>query len=132
MTHCFPKDREAELKIIAEAHGFNGPVFEGQGISKRVGSDCYGYYITSLKKKGKKTVAGIVPADDKFITSWTDGSMECSMPKSKKPSEWICNSGKLKDGSPKWWYCDKNGKKFNGKKAGFSFNGAISYRDPSF
>ena len=139
MLHYFPEGRD-DLKLIAKANAFTGPVFVGQGLSKRVGSDEYGYYIVSIEKaKNGKPIVGIVDADSKFTTSCTEGSMTCCLPNGKtKPEEcaatqWITISGKWKKtGAPKWWYCDRNGKKFNGRHASFGWNGAHEYQNPSF
>lgn len=143
MTHYFPSDRKAELEMIAEANGFTGPSFIGQGLTRSVGSDSYGHYIVEMKTVGKKPVIGIVGAASRFIKDWTDGSEVCSLPndaddpKMCKPTEWITTYGKLKDGSPKWWYCDANGNRKNPSgwhrgKAHFGWNGASAYRNPSF
>lgn len=139
MIHYFPADRKDELSAIAKFNAFTGPVFCGQGISRQVLTDSYGYYIVSIEHtKNKMPIVGIVSADSKFERSWTDGSMTCCLPNGKtKPEEcratqWITISGKWKkSGAPKWWYCDKNGKKFNGRHAFFTWNGAYGYQNPS-
>lgn len=38
---------DPELRKLAEAGKLTGPCFIGQGLSKQIGSDCYGRYITS-------------------------------------------------------------------------------------
>lgn len=145
MTHYFPKDDDGTLKLAAESHSFTGPVFVGQGLTRGVGSDAYGFYIVSIEKaKNGKPIIGIVSAASEFITSWTDGSEVCSLPNGAtdpakcKADQWITTYGKYKEtGAPKWWYCDKNGNRKNPSgwhrgKAHFGWNGASAYRDPSF
>ena len=139
MTHYYPEDKREELKIIAAANAFTGPCFIGQGLTRRCGSDSYGYYIVSIEKaKNGKPIVGIVEADSQFEKSWTDGDMICTLPDNKekpadcKATQWITTSGKWKrTGLPKWWYCDANGKKFNGRHANFNWNGAYGYLNPS-
>lgn len=138
-SHYFPKENAEELKMVAEASGFTGPSFVGQGLSKSVGSDCYGYYIVSLKKlRNGKTLVGICSAKTQMHSTWEEGSEDCALPgDGDDPSEvkadcWIINSGKNKNGSPKWYYCNELGKKFNGQHAYFRWNGSSAYRDPSF
>ena len=138
-SHYFPKENAEELAAIAESCGFTGPSFVGQGIRKCCGSDCYGSYIVRLKKlRNGKTLVGICSAHSWFRNSWTDGSQCCCLPGNAedpaevKPDCWIINSGKWKDGTPKWYYCDEFGKKFNGQKARYSWNACSAYQDPSF
>lgn len=139
MLHYFPEGRD-DLKLIAKANAFTGPVFVGQGLTHSNIGDSYGYYIVSIRTaKNGKPIVGIIRADSRFEKSWTDGSMICTLPFGKEnPNDcdadaWITVSGKWKrTGAPKWWYCDRNGKKFNGQHAGFRWNGAYEYRDPSF
>ena len=140
MTHYFPEDRREELTVIADANAFTGPAFVGQGLTKSVGSDSYGYFVVSIEKaRSGKPIVGIVDADQKMIGSWEEGDEDCTLPgNASDPSKvnataWITISGKWKrTGAPKWWVCDRNGKKFNGKHACFSWNGAHGYLDPSF
>lgn len=119
-----------------KAHQLSGPTFIGQGITRSVGSDAYGSYIVAKKIVGRKTIWGIASADAAFHADWTEGTMDCSIDLAKvdeKQLSWIVASGKWKKtGALKWWYCDAQGKKYNGQKARFSWNGAYSYRDPSF
>ena len=126
--HYFPKDLDPAIKELAEAHKLNEPRFVGQGLCKSVGSDCYGYYITEIKDIGRnKRIFGIVSADTVMHgSSWVEGDMDCSMPADKTPTRWICKYGKS------WYFCDKDGKRFPGKKCRYSFRGCHAFRDPSF
>lgn len=127
-----------ELKILQrkiDAGELDGPMFVGQGLSYGIGSDCYGYYITAMKKVGRKVVWGITRAKTEVHVHWTEGTEDCSIDmETAVPTEWIVARGKWpKTGRPKWWYCDENGNRFlPGRKARFRWNGAHSYRDPSF
>ena len=40
---------DSELQKLAAENKLTGPCFVGQGLSKQVGSDCYGYYIVNGK-----------------------------------------------------------------------------------
>lgn len=136
MLHMF-FDMEQKLRYEADPEGFmkslTGPQFVGQGLSKQVGSDCYGYFITAEKKIGDKTIWGITSSDDSYVTSWTDGTMKCDWPGFGKADIWITSWGKDKrTGLPKWWECDENGKRFKGRRVYYSWRGCCSYRDPSF
>lgn len=106
---------------------YNGPCFIGQGASYSVGSDCYGYYVTSLKKsESGKLVAGLVEAKERYKTTWEDGTMDCSMPDDKTPTKWVTKF------RGKWWFCNSAGERYLGSKCTFKWNGAYGYRDPSF
>lgn len=139
MIHYYPEDRKEVLSAIAAANAFIGPVFVGQGLTRSNISDSYGYYIVSIETaKNGKLIVGIVSADSKFEKDWTDGNMVCTLPNGKEdPKEceataWITISGKWKKtGAPKWWFCNKEGKKQNGCHAFFSWNGAYGYQNPS-
>lgn len=118
----------------------SGPEFVGQGCTHRAGSDSYGYFVAEIIKPGK--LVALVESDDEWVTSWTDGSMTCSMPTDRlvksavaagsKPAEdreYVMRYGK------KWYKCDViDGKivRRRGDGAGLSWNGAFSYRSPSF
>lgn len=135
MLHMF-FDMEQKLRYVADSKGFNesltGPTFVGQGISRSVGSDCYGYFITAEKKIGNKTIWGLTSSDDSYIKNCEDGTMKCGWPGLNRVDMWITSYGKDKrTGRPKWWECDENGKRFNGRRMLFSWKGAYSYRDPS-
>lgn len=140
MTHYFPNEKRSELQAIAAANAFTGPSFVGQGLTRSVGSDSYGYFIVSIEKaKNGKPIVGIVSAEQTMIGSWEEGDEDCKLPNGAvdpaavQATTWITISGKWKrTGEPKWWYCDKNGKKFNGQHAHFRWNGARGYRDPCF
>ena len=127
------KQPHAIQKIAAEGK-LPWPCFVGQGCTYHSGSDSYGNYIVAKKQIGKKTVWGIARAHEVMgPLGWTDGTMICSIDiDNAKPDCWIVASGKNKLGNPKWWFCDENGKKQNGRKCTYSWNGAYSYRDPSF
>lgn len=136
MLHMF-FDMEQKLRYEADREGFaktlDGPKFVGQGVSKRVGSDCYGYFITAEKKVGNKTIWGLTSSADEYVTSWEEGTMKCDWPGFGKADVWIAPYGKDKrTGLPKWWECDENGKRFNGRRVWYDWTGACSYRDPSF
>ena len=135
MTHYIPEDIDCKIGDLMQQGKLPGPMFVGQGLSKRVGSDCYGYYVTELKKTATgKPLVGIVNADSKFETSWTDGNMTCAMPADKTPTLWITTYGHCKRNKklPKWYACDKTGKRFPGRVVWFDWNGAYAYLDPSF
>lgn len=135
MEHIFENVCQ-ELEYNLDKSAFNkkliGPQFIGQGCSRSVGSDCYGYYIVEKKQIGKKTIWGITCAKDHIETCWEDGTMVCDGPVSWKADEWIIAWGKMPSGKPKWWYCDSEGNRFAGQRCGLHFAGAHSYRDPSF
>ena len=115
-----------------------GPEFVGQGCTYRIGSDSYGYYVAEILKPGK--LVAIVQSDDEWVTSWMDGYMTCSMPTGKlvksaaaaqpaESCEYVMRYGK------NWYKCDViDGKiiRRHGDRIGLSWNGAFSYRSPSF
>ena len=127
---------DPELRKIAEDRKLTGPCFIGQGLTERVGSDCYGYYITSEVKtetvcNGKvvkcKVVYGIARANQVMHGSWTEGDMDCSLDwNDYNVCYWITKYGKS------WYFCDVNGNRFKGGKCKFGWNGAYGYQDPSF
>ena len=122
-----------ELKALVNERKLTGPEFIGQGLSKRVGSDTYGYYICSIAMgKNKKPICGICSAVTKFHGTWAEGDEDCTMPGNAVPSIWRTTYGKTKSGLPKWWQCDSNGIRRAGARVSFSWNGAYSYKDPSF
>ena len=124
MTHYnIPKS----LKTAAESHKLTGPCFIGQGCSYGVGSDCYGFYVTDLKTLGNgRIVAGLVPAHSEMAGAWEEGTMICTMPKDKTPTEWVTKF------RGKWWFCSKDGDRYLGDKCRYRWNGAFAYRDPHF
>ena len=116
-----------ELKTLAESHKLAGPCFIGQGLSKCVGFDCYGYYVVASKKVRSKTIWGIARANQVMHGDWTEGDMDCSIDMSNaKPDSWITKYGKC------WYFCDANGNRCAGSKCYYDWNGAHAYRDPSF
>ena len=136
MEHVFANVCQ-EVEYNADSNAFNekltGPQFIGQGCCKHVGSDSYGYYIVEKKQIGKnKTIWGLNSAKCHITSTWEDGSMTCTGPISWKAEIWIMSWGKNKNGSPKWWYCNSDGKRFNGCRCLMSFSGAHAYRNPSF
>ena len=130
-----------ELEYMKDENAFNqklraadGPTFIGQGGSKSSGSDCYGYYWVEKKElKNGKVIWGYASAKSHFAGHWTEGTEVCDGPYEWKAEGWMTTWGKYKDGKPKWWECDENGKRFKpGRKCRVSWTGAHAYRDPSF
>lgn len=125
-----------DLRKLAEDHKLVGPCFIGQGLSESVGSDCYGYYITTKVSIDKlyngrvvksKVVYGIARASEVMHGSWVEGDMDCSIDlKTASPSQWITQYGKS------WYFCDINGNRYPGMKCHYGWNGAFASRDPSF
>lgn len=127
------------IQDLAAKGKLSEPLFIGQGWAERVGSDVYGGYVVSVKTlKNGKPVIGVVRASAKFTSSWTEGSMRCTLPgegndpQACKPDAWLTTYGKNGDGTSKWWRCSEDGKRFPGKQCFWSFNGCAAYRDPSF
>lgn len=126
MIHYNLDTIEPNLKQLAENYKLSGPCFVGQGLSEQVGSDCYGHYVVASKNISNKTIWGIARANEVMHGSWVEGDMDCSIDMATtKPSQWITKYGKH------WYFCDENGKRQNGWKCRYSWNGAHSYRDPS-
>lgn len=127
-----------EVKQIITNGKLTVPMFVGQGMTRSCGSDCYGAYVVAKKTVGKKIVWGCAYANEVMHGDWTEGYMDCSIDiDHATPAFWITQSGfwKNRDGSrgrAKYYYCDEFGKKHNGMKCEYSFNGARGYRDPSF
>lgn len=126
MTHYdIPKALEAEAK----AYKLTGPCFIGQGWSEQVGSDCYGGYVTFIGTNAEgKPFYGLVSADTEFTKCWEDGSQTCTMPKDRTPEMYVVQF------RGNWWKCNDKGERYLGShmKVRYSWNGAHSYRDPSF
>lgn len=124
-AHYIPENLDPKvLALINDPHArITEPLFEGQGCSKQVGSDCYGYYITKIVDP---KFIGLVHADEVMHSDWTEGSEDCSMPANKTPSIW------LKKFRGKWYEASAEGQRFNGRHFRIGFNGAYAYRDPSF
>ena len=141
MIHCFLENQSDTVKAVAKAGKLAGPEFVGQGCTQRVGSDSYGYYVAEILKPGR--LVALVRAEDEFVNGWAAGDMTCSMPTdvmvkqaaiggnaASKYFDYVEKYGK------KWYWCDVDpyGKiiRRRGNHAWLSWNGAFSYRDPSF
>ena len=138
MTHYFLENQPEDTQKRALDGKLSGPEFVGQGCTYRVGSDSYGYFIAEIIKPGR--LIAIVQSDDEWVTSWMDGHMTCSMPTDKlvksaaaaqpaESCEYVMRYGK------NWYKCDViDGKIIRrcGDRIGLSWNGAFSYRNPSF
>ena len=121
-------DIPEEYKQLAKDGKLEGPYFIGQGWSYRIGSDCYGGYITFIgKNSANKPYYGLVEADSHFDKCWEDGHQTCVMPADKTPEEFVVKF------RGQWWKCDKNGDRYIGSrnKVHYSWNGAFAYQDPS-
>lgn len=141
MEHVFDNvctELEYNADPVAFNKKLNGPSFIGQGGSRSVGSDCYGYYIVDKKVlPNGKTIWGYSSAKSRFEVSWTDGSQVCDGPTSWKPEHWMIARGKVRRYGktfdvPQWWNCDENGKRIPRAKCNISWTGACAYQDPSF
>ena len=140
MIHYFLENQVEDVRKRALERKLTGPEFVGQGCTRRVGSDSYGYYVAEILKPGK--LVALIMADDEYVTSWMDGDMTCTMPTDKL----VKNAAAGPNGpNPYFDYIMRYGKSWyrcqiiNGKiarqrrsHAGLSWNGAFSYRDPSF
>lgn len=127
IKHYNTESLSPELQKQVEDEKLAGPCFIGQGLSKRVGSDCYGYYVVASKKVGSKTIWGIARANQVMHGDWTEGDMDCSIDMSNaEPYAWITKYGK------RWYFCDANGKRYAGEKCFYHWNGAFGYQDPNF
>lgn len=112
-------------------------MFVGQGWSRRVGSDVYGGYIVSIGiLPNGKPIVGLVEADTRFFTSWTDGNEKCALPGNAtdpsqyKPTSFVTTYGKWPHGISKWWFCNSEG--IRSRRCDYNWNGAAAYSDPSF
>lgn len=140
MCHCFLEEQTDEVKKLAAERRLKGPVFVGQGCTRRSGSDSYGYYVAEIVEPGR--IVGIVNADEDWISDWYAGDMNCRFPSAKilkweadgrrggySPIEYIMRYGKS------WYECERGAdgklRRMKGRHAGLSWNGAYSYRDPS-
>ena len=118
---------DPELKTLAESHKLAGPCFIGQGLTRQVGSDCYGRYIVDKKLIKNKLIFGIAEAKSVMHGDWYEGDMDCSIDMTTAiPTMWITKYGK------NWYFCDSNGKRRTGSKCHYDWNGAHAYQDPSF
>jgi hypothetical protein len=142
MMHYFIDQQPENIKKCINNKTLTGPEFIGQGCTERVGSDTYGYYVAEILKPNK--IVALIAADAEYIKSWYDGSMECSLPTDKLLKYNIANPNKLNKNfyyimryGKNWYWCDIdiiNSKiiRRHGAHATLSWNGAFSYRDPSF
>lgn len=145
-SHYNLDSQDSKIQQLAKDHKLPWPCFVGQGASKRVGSDVYGLYVTSMaKSKTGKPIVGLTHAKTQFTTSWADGSEDCSLDMhSAKPDFWITTYGHDKmTGNDIWWRCSQDGTRLTAKnfrqlgatelgKIRLDWNGAASYKDPSF
>lgn len=119
-SHYYPSNLPESIRNMTR---YFGPVFEGQGCSKRSGSDAYGLYITKIVSP---KFIGLVQAHTVLHhNNWTGGEVDCSMPADKNPTLWLKQYGKC------WYQADVSGHRIPGAKYPISFNGAYAYRDPS-
>jgi hypothetical protein len=138
MTHYFLENQPEDVRKRASERKLSGPEFVGQGCTHRSGSDSYGYYVAEITVPGR--LAALVQSDDEWTTSWMDGGMTCSMPADavvrgavagpapRREFDYIMRYGK------NWYWCEVvDGKivRRRGCRAGLTWNGAFSYRDPS-
>lgn len=124
---------------IAFNKKLNGqPAFIGQGGSKSVGSDRYGYFLVEKKTLSNgKTIWGYSSAKVHMLTDWTEGTEVCEGPCSWKAKQWIIARGFKKYRGkklnvPQWWHCDENGNRIAGSKCDIDWSGAKSWKDPNF
>lgn len=118
---------EPKLKVLVESRKLTEPCFIGQGLSNRVGSDCYGFYIVDKRQFDKHIIWGITHAKQVMHGDWTEGDMDCSIDiDNATPTSWIMKW------RGKWWFCDELGNRYINEKCKFGWNGAYGYRDPSF
>lgn len=141
MIHYFLENQRPDIVDAAKAGNLKGPEFVGQGCTQSVGSDSYGYYVAEILEPGK--LVALVAAESEYIVSWADGGMRCSMPVDAVIRETVSNGMKpsrvfeyIKKYGGKWYWChvsaDGKIKRRNGAHAWLGWNGAYSYRDPSF
>ena len=133
-SHVFLDKQPQAIQNLAKAGKLTGPLFVGQGVSFRCGSDCYGKYIIYISPDCK--TVGLIDSDSAFIESWTDGNMTSTMPADafdRKPENlrWIQRYGDK-------WYCaywnasERKVIRHKGCKTLLCWNGSFNYRDPSF
>ena len=140
MIHYFLENQAEDVRKRALERKLTGPEFVGQGCTYRVGSDSYGYYVAEILKPGK--LVALVQSDDEWVTSWMDGDMTCTMPTDKLVKNAVAG---FNGPNPDFDYFMRYGKGWyrcqiiDGKivrqrrnRVGLSWNGAFSYRDPSF
>ena len=140
MTHYFLENQPEGVQKRAKEHRLSGPEFVGQGCTHNVRSDSYGYYVVEIVKPGR--VVALVVAECEWAKSWMEGRMTCSMPtdlllkhavsgmKTSSCFEYMVRYGRS------WYWGERTPggeiKRMPRDKACLSWNGAYSYRDPSF
>lgn len=143
MVHHFLEEQPEKTRKLAAEGKLKGPVFVGQGCTKRCGSDSYGYYVAEIVEPNR--LVGIVSADEEWVSDWFEGSMKCEFPSAAilkwkamgssdrdSPVQYVMRYGKS------WYRCERgmDGKlhRLKGRyaHAGLSWNGAHSYRNPAF
>lgn len=133
-AHVFLDRQPRAIQHLAKVGKLTGPLFVGQGVSFRVGSDCYGKYIVYVSPD-LKTV-GLIDSDSEFVESWTDGNMTSTMPTDafdQRPEnlEWIQEYGN-KWYSAYWSTSEHKVIRRKGCHTWPNWNGSFNYRDPSF
>ena len=101
----------------------------GLGATKRVGSDSYPYYVTSVElRTNGRLVVGMYEADSHFEHDWTEGSLTVDkFDKTKLAEFWLTVWRNA------WYRCDQNGILLvPHRQDWYSFGAACSYQDPSF
>lgn len=101
----------------------------GLGLTMRVGSDAYPYYISEVLPNG---ILGIVRADSCFDDThpWEGGDEAVKPFDPSKPTEFY-----IKRRYGNWWEVTKDGmpsRKWTSKYERVSFGAAVGYRDPNF
>ena len=101
----------------------------GVGLTKSVGSDSYGYYVSEVLPNG---VYGIYSPKAQFTDKnpYYGGEMETDAFDPNHKSDFY-----IKRSYGHWWIVHPNGKRISrlsGKYRGISFGRAHNYRDPSF
>lgn len=139
MTHYFLENQPEDVRKRVLEGKLTGPEFVGQGCTRSVGSDSYGYYVAEILKPGK--LVALISADEEYVTSWADGNMTCTLPADKLVKSAVAGSHPnrnfdyiMKYGK-RWYKCEIIGGEIvrrHGDHAGLSWNGSFSYRDPSF
>ena len=136
--YCLDK-QDPWIQDLAIHYKLPGPLFVGQGWTKRVGSDSYGGYVVSIScLKNGKPLVGLVNATTVMHGHWTEGTEDCMLPgdsddpSTYEPTEYITTYGKYRDGKSKWYFCNKDGVRSQGQRCCYGFNGCSRYRDPSF
>ena len=136
MKHYNLEKQPKIIQDMANNDSLSAPCFIGQGITKRSGSDCYGYYIAEIMPLTKtKMIVGLAKAQTKLIgNNGYGGGYDCSIDMSKiKADMWIINYSKYrKTGTYKWIECQCDGTYKSRWNLSINWNGASEYLDPSF